>query len=131
MGLRFPMDDHLRELLLVLDLSPMQVLPNMWSCLIRSILIFRAISVRSHEISADEFLLLFQYKVGDPRNRGTLSCSSRLGVPKIIQDLPGSISNWKKRLFYISGTGWEYEPGCPSVFGLNTRFDEPLSIRKS
>ena len=33
-GLKFPMDDHLRELLASLDVAPGQVPPNMWSYLI-------------------------------------------------------------------------------------------------
>ena len=54
-----------------------------------------------------------------------------MGAPKIILDLSGSISNWKKRFFYFFGTGWEYEPGCPSVIDLKTWFTEPISLRKS
>ncbi|KAM7522903.1 hypothetical protein LguiA_012805 [Lonicera macranthoides] len=63
-GLRFLMDDHLRELLVALDLALVQVPPNMWNYLIGFILIFRAILARSHEIFVDEFLSLFQCKDG-------------------------------------------------------------------
>lgn len=58
-GLRFPMDDHVRELLVSLDLTPAQIHPNMWSCLIGAVLIFRAISAGSHEIATEEFITLF------------------------------------------------------------------------
>ena len=50
-GLRLPMVDHLRELLAALDVTPVQAPPNIWSCLIGSILIFRAISIGIHEIN--------------------------------------------------------------------------------
>ena len=67
-GLRLLMDDHLRELLVALDVAPVQVPSNMRSCLIGTILIFRAISARSHEVSVKEFLALYQRKDGGSRN---------------------------------------------------------------
>ena len=59
-GLRFPMDDHVRELLVTLDLAPAQLAPNKWSCLVGAVLIFKAISVGNHDISMEEFITLFQ-----------------------------------------------------------------------
>ena len=87
------MDDHIKELLIALDLCPAQIPPNMWSCLIGITLIFRAISIGSHEISAEDFVTLFQVKDGGGKNKGILSCSKRAASSTIIHNLPSSVPN--------------------------------------
>jgi len=126
-GLRFPMDDHIKELLVALDLCPAQIPPNMWSCLVGTTLIFRAISAGSHNISAEEFVNLFQVKDGGGKNKGILSCSKRPSASTIIHSLPSSVSNWKRRFFFVSGSGWENQP---SVIDSKTWFTDPTTICK-
>lgn len=90
----------------------------------------RAHFAETHEVSAEESITLFQPKDGGNRNRGTLSCPSKLGVPKIIQNLPNNIPNWKNMFFYVFSTNWEYDMRCPSVKDLKTWFTERNTIYK-
>ncbi|KAM7506983.1 hypothetical protein LguiA_017436 [Lonicera macranthoides] len=108
-GLRFPMDDHVRELLVTMDLAPTQ----------------------SHEISVEEFITLFQHKDSGGKNKGVFNCPSRLGFSKIIFGLPDSVSNWKKRFFFISGVDWEHNSRYPSVNDLKCWVSKPDSTNKS
>ena len=85
------MDDHVRELLVTMDLTPTQISLNMWLYLIGVVLIFRAISDGNHDIMIEEFISLFQPKDGGGKAKGVLSCLSRLGARKIIQGLPNNI----------------------------------------
>ncbi|KAM7486034.1 hypothetical protein LguiA_002043 [Lonicera macranthoides] len=85
-GLRFPLDDHVRELLATMDLVPAQVSPNMRSCLIGLVLIFRAISIGSHDISIEEFISLFQPKDSGGKNKGRSKGLDR--VREAISKLP-------------------------------------------
>ncbi|KAM7510417.1 hypothetical protein LguiB_009292 [Lonicera macranthoides] len=100
-GLRFPIDDHVRELLVTVDLAPAQVSPDMWSCLIGSVLIFRAIFASSHDITIEEFITLFQPKYSSGKNKGLFNYPSRLGSSKIIFGFPDSIPHWKKIFFFV------------------------------
>ncbi|KAM7485801.1 hypothetical protein LguiA_001810 [Lonicera macranthoides] len=92
-GLRFPMDNHVRELLVIMDLAVAQVSPNMWSCLIGSMLISMAISARSHNITIEEFISFFQPKDSGGKNKDVFNCPIRSEALKIIYGLPDSIPN--------------------------------------
>lgn len=124
------MDDHMRELLMTMDLAPTQVSPNMWSYLIRSVLIFRAISANSHDIIIEEFISLSLPKDSGGKNKVVFNCPSRLRSSKIIFGLSDSMPNWKKRFFFVFGKDWEHDFRYPSVHDLKRWFSESNSIIK-
>ncbi|KAM7526203.1 hypothetical protein LguiA_016105 [Lonicera macranthoides] len=130
-GLRFPIDDYVRELLVTMNLAPAQVSPIMWSCLIGTMLIFMAVSAKSHDISIKEFITLFQPKDSGGKNKGIFNCPSRLGSSKINFGLLDNIPNWKKRFFFVSWVDWEHALRYHSIHDLKRWFLEPDSISKS
>lgn len=112
------MEDHVKELLVTMDLSSAHMSPNIWACLIGFVLIFRAISVGSHEISIEEFITLFQPKDNGGKAKGVMSCASRLGASKLVLGLPDVIHKWKERFFYVYSTDWEHDSRYPNIHDL-------------
>lgn len=86
-GLRFPIDDTVKDLLVSLDLAPCQLHPNSWACLIAPILMSRAMSNGKYEITLQEWLHLFQPKEVGHKSASFYVFLVRVRSDKVVQGL--------------------------------------------
>jgi hypothetical protein len=74
-GLRFPIQQFIRELLDFLSLAPGQVAPNGWRVIISSMVMWRECSDGLDDITMEEFIYCFE-----PSQIATSQASGRLGI---------------------------------------------------
>ena len=104
-GLRFPLHPFIKRVLQYFNVCPSQLSPNFWDILIGLLVFFRDKGFGVSSIAL--FLDLFSVKEAV---EGFLYLSKRASAPLIISELPSSHRLWKKRYFFVSGRGWEYDP---------------------
>ena len=129
-GLRFPVQPFIRELLDFLSLAPGQVAPNGWRVIISSMVIWRECSDGLDDITVEEFLHCFEPSqiAASP---GFWTFRSREELVKLVEGLPSSNRRWKDGYFFVCGDNWEKLPkegddfipfrrmwGVPSSFGV-------------
>ena len=108
-GLRFPVQPFIRELLDFLSLAPGQVAPNGWRVIISSMVIWRECSDGLDDITVEEFLHCFEPSqiAASP---GFWTFRSREELVKLVEGLPSSNRRWKDGYFFVCGDNWEKLP---------------------
>ena len=108
-GLRFPVQPFIRELLDFLSLAPGQVAPNGWKVIITCMVIWRECSDGLDDIIVEEFLYCFEPTqiVASP---GFWTFRNKEESSRLVEELPSSNRRWKDGYFFVCRDNWEKLP---------------------
>ena len=105
-GLRFPMQPLMRELLHRLNLSPAQLAPNTWRTVISCMVMWKVCSKGVDSLTIDE--LLFCYKPCQIAvSPGFWTLNARHRGLKLVIGQPSSNREWKDDYIFVCGDNWE------------------------
>ena len=108
-GLRFPMQPLMRELLDCLHLSPAQLSPNAWRTVISCMVLWKMCSEGVDSLTVDE--LLYCYKPCQiALLPGFWTLNSRQRGLKLVTGLPTSNREWKDDYVFVCRDNWEGFP---------------------
>ena len=108
-GLRFPLQRFMRELLDRLRLSLGQLAPNAWQTAISCMVLWRICSKGADSLTVDEFLYCYKpcQIVVSP---GFWTLNNRQKGMKLVTSLPTSNREWKDDYVFVCGDNWEGLP---------------------
>jgi hypothetical protein len=105
-GVRFPMQPLMRELLDRLNLAPGQLAPNAWRTVVGCMVMWKVLSDGKDDLTVDE--LLFCYKPCQiPASPGFWSLNMRQRGLKLVVGTPSSNREWKDNFVFVCGDNWE------------------------
>ena len=108
-GLRFPMQPLMRELLDHLHLALAQLAPNAWRTMISCMVLWQICSKGEDYLMMDE--LLYCYKPCQIAvSPGFWTLNSRERGMKLVTHLPTSNREWKDDYIFVYGDNWEALP---------------------
>ena len=122
-GLRFPLNDFTRELLVKLGLGVCQFNPNAWRLITSMQILWREVFGGDRPLTVDEFL--YCYKPSEiHQSPGFYQFTARGRDCRLVKSLASSDRKWKTEFFFVSG----FWAGNPMDVGRDTfgRYAEDL-----
>ncbi len=105
-GVRFPLQPLMKELLDCLNLSPGQLAPNAWWTVVACMVMWKVLSDGKDDLTVDE--LLFCYKPCQiATSPGFWSLNMRQRGLKLVVGNPSSNREWKDDFVFVCGDNWE------------------------